>query len=1369
MIGSGHQAWTWLLAAMGLLALEVSAADGGLDGGPRARVSSDGGTSDAGLRGPDGGILSASDPGWKTAYLVARAGDAWAKGKFDEAATLFRSVLKVSPNDEVALRHLAAHALKKNDLPGAQRLLEQGVAAHPDSFPLQHELGAVLLKQNKWAAAVAPFRAAGALAPASADSMVNLGDALRASGSLAPAIEAYRQALTREPALGWAHRQLGYALYEAQNVAEAVPHLAEASRSFPKEYSLFLTMGHAALKNEQAPVAQRAYEQAVKLQPQTSDAHLFLGLALEKQRSFSPAIVEYLKAVEVAPQNPVPKVHLGNAYRLVGDSARARTQYQRAGKHPWALVQLGFLELELGHDEEAEKALRRAQQVAPDNSDVGEALGDLAQKKKDWPRAEKEYRRVLKNDKRHLGSRVKLGDVLRVQGKVDEAIDAYRLATAQHPKSVWAHIAYGDGRRAKGELPEALQQYRTAAELDPSSPWARRQLGLALFDAGDDRGSSEALQGLPPDVRAEADVQLTLGHLARHAKRPAEAKTHYDAALAANADHPGALLALADWYRDADQLGEAMGAVRKATSVSQDALPDAWTLRGDLASLILDAEAKPNPELEDEAVAAYERAMRLKPKELRPKRQLGFFCFAHHRDTRARELLTEVMKEDATDVELPLTLGHLATRGKQLTDALGHYAHAKTIAPDDVRPRGFLGATLRSLQQLAESRRVLEEAALLRDDSAWVQLELGYTLFALRDSRRALAAAERSVQLDTSNPEAWLFLSRMRQRRSLFAQSVEAAERAIALAPRHALAHRALAAALLDRAEPGDTARGLAELDPFVKELESESLTFLVHAHLLARLSLAPGEDLPRGKAAQPKAKGQQEEERRRALESFEKALALAADDEATRLSVGQGFVDLSEAASARKTLEPLVAKDLGLCPADEFALQWDAKGTVRDELLGESPEETERLERRARLSRAHLLLGELNEREQKSKEARFEYACAIALAPDTAEAHLKLGLAYENKGLIRLAEEHAVAALQLKPELKPARDAVERLRREAGFPAGPLRLAGEVAFSSDPLPLEIATNVVKVTGVDASERERLLTVPRTLRLGAAAAYRPQDRPDLPRFELQYDALFGFGTFLTDRLQFENTIGHAGTLRANGRVQLQTLRQAELSWRGAYRFLGGTAPSRNEFRNTFSVGARLVALEWGAFDAQLDYEHGEFRPAAGIELVERYSNAIITELRYFPALKWRRLESLVSYRGRGVFLGSGRSWGSHRLDADGLWRGDVFLGGGEVTLGAAFDRFPQPGPDVGAGSVGFLAKGGVGLSGYTFALGKAGVVFVPGNSAFDALRLGAEGQHRFFFRKGEFSLAVAAGYELRWLYNARHLDHLFFATVTFGR
>ncbi len=1361
----------------------MTAGDGGAptgttaEPGVRGPGSSDGGaprpSADAGAADAGGAALKPGDPGWKKAYLIARAGDAYHHGRLDEAATLFRSVLKIDQGDEVSLRHLAAIALKRNDLPQATRYLDQGATAHPTSFPLQHELGAVLLRQGKPQQAAPHFLAAMEADPKSVDAAVNYGDCLKLLGNLARAVETYREALKRDPSSAWASRQLGYALFDTQSYGEAIRLLLDASKTFPKEAPLWLVLGHAALKDNQRALAQRAYEQAVATAPNEPRHHLFLGLAHEKQENWPKAIAAYQRSVELAPKDALPKVHLGNAYRAQGDVPKARAQYHAAlklaPKHAWALVQLGFLELEAGRDDEAEKMLKRAAQAAPDNPDVGEALGDLAQKRKDLKRAEAEYRRVLVRNRRHLGSRVKLGDVLRLTGRLGDALDAYRLATEQHPSSLWAHVAYGDGRKANGQLPEALEQYRAALTLDPTSAWALRQLGLVLYDLKDDDAARSTLEALPDAVRGESDVQLTLGHLARRRGELPKAKQHYEAAILASPKQPGPFVALADLQRELGELGKALLNARQATYLAQDAIPDAWVLRGDMATLVLEGEDRPNEDVEKEAITSYERAIRLLPKDPRPKRQLGFFFFKRRQDARAFELITAVVKDYPTDVELPLTLGHLAARQKKPTDALGHYSHAKTLAPADVRPLGFIGATLRELNQLKASKDTLETAAAQHPESGWIQLELGYTLFALRDTKRALVAAEASVKLDDDNPEAWLFLGRMRQRSALVSPAVEAYQRAIKLDAKHALAHRALAGALLDRAEPGDYAKGLKAVEPFLEPLKAEALTFLVHGHLLARLSLAPGEDLERGQAPKVKPKGQQEQEKKRSVASFQQALELGGDDEPTRLSVGQGFVDLFETELAKQTLTPLVEKDLKLCPKDEFSLEWDLKQATKTELVAESPEEAARLERRALLSRAHLLLGELAERELKSSQARFEYACAIALAPDTAEAHLKLGLAYENKGIIRLAEEHAVAASLLNPNLKPARDAVERLRREAGFPVGPLRVAVETSFTSDPLPLEIAANVVRVTGVDASERERLLTVPRTLRFGAAAAFRPKDRTDLPRFELQYDFLVGFGTFLTDRLQFENTLNHAGTLRATGRVVWEALKKAEVNWRAGYRFMGGAATSREEYRHTATVGARLIQLQWGTFDAQLDYEHGDFVPRNGAELVERYSNALSWELRYFPSLKWRRAEGFVSYRGRAVFLGSGRSWGSHRFDVDGLWRGDVWLAGAELNGGIAADRFPSGGPNVAAGSLGFMFKGGAGLSGYTFALAKTGFTFVPGNGVFDAYRVGAEAQHRFFFRKGELSLAISAGYEFRWLYNARHVDHLFMAFLTFGR
>lgn len=1312
------------------------------------------------------------DPAWKRSYLLSRGGDAFANGRYDEAATLFRSVLKQAPDDELAAKYLAAIAVKKGDLDAARAALAQGVKGHPDNFDLQHELGALLVRLNKPSEAVPHLQAAMALNARSLDAAINCGDALKLAGQLPAAVEAYREGVRRDPRSAWAQRQLGYALFDLGQPREAYGLLQTAANIFPKEASLWLVMGHSALQDKQPASALKAYETAVALAPSDSRFRIFLGLAHEQTGDLAQAAAAYLSAIELNPKDALPHIHLGNLARAQNDVAKAKREYLAAislnGKQGWALVQLGFLELELEHFDDATKWLTRAAQVLTDNADTVETLGDLANRRGDIAKAEAEYRRALGRNRRQLGARIKLGDVLRQTNRADEALEQYRIAAEQHQGSAWAHIALGDGYKVLGQLPEAMIAYRRALALQPGSAWALRQLGFALFDSGDFVAAEKTLALVPEPTRLEPAVQLTMGHCRMKADDHALAKVHYQRAREAEPNSPLAALALADLLRVEKKLLNALDFVREATTHGQT-LVDAWILRGDLARLVFEATEPKDAAFEGEATDAYERALSLDAKHPRAKRQLGFFLYTRGHGSRAQALLTDAKREYPADVEIPLALGHLAAKDKKEDVALAYYREAAALAPGDLRPPLFAGQALRAMNRLKEALTLFEEAAKAHPNSAALQLELAYTRFAQRDTKGALTSAERAVALDKTNPEAWLFVGRLRQRAGLTNQAVEAYEKAVTLAPGQALAGRALAGALLDRAEPGDFARGLRELQPALQPLRDEALTQLTHGHLMARLSLAPGEDVPRGTPSKTKPQGQQAKEKAQALAAFKRALELGGDDEPTRLSVGQGYVDLFETTPARATLEPLVKTRAPPCPKDEFELQWESQKGPTGEKRAESPEEAAKLERTALLARGRLLLGELAEREQDMPRARFEYACAISLAPDTAEAHLKLGLALENKGLVRLAEEHDVTALLLKPDLKAAKEAVERLRREAGFPVGPLRVAVESGFSSDALPLEVAANLVRVTSASDAERERLLTVPRTVRIGAAMAYRPQDRPDFPRFEVQYDALFGFDTYLSDRLQFENTIAHAGTLRTSGRVPLKALKRAEMTWRAGYRYLGGEASSRSERRHNVSLGARLTQIQWGVFDAQLEFDHGDYVPKPGIDLVERFSNAMVWDLRFMPSLKLRRAEAIVSYRGQGVFLQSGRNWWSHRFLVDGVWRGDWWLAGAEVTGGIAADVFPPGGPRSDAGTLGLALKGGLGVSGYTYAFVRTGFTFAPGNGAFDAYRVGVEAAHRFFFRQQQLALTLSASYELRLLYNVRHVDHLAMLLVTLGR
>src|ERR1700738_3723706 len=98
-----------------------------------------------------------SERAWKKVFLLTRAGDAFATGKFAEAEQLFRSVIRIDPKDEVALRHLANLALKKGDKASALLWLTRATDAHPESFSAQHELGGLLLSLGQAAEAAPHF------------------------------------------------------------------------------------------------------------------------------------------------------------------------------------------------------------------------------------------------------------------------------------------------------------------------------------------------------------------------------------------------------------------------------------------------------------------------------------------------------------------------------------------------------------------------------------------------------------------------------------------------------------------------------------------------------------------------------------------------------------------------------------------------------------------------------------------------------------------------------------------------------------------------------------------------------------------------------------------------------------------------------------------------------------------------------------------------------------------------------------------------------------------------------------------------------------------------------------------------------------
>ena len=97
-----------------------------------------------------------------------------------------------------------------------------------------------------------------------------------------------------------------------------------------------------------------------------------------------------------------------------------------------------------------------------------------------------------------------LGNELRDQGKLDEAIAAYRQAIGLKPELAEAHSNLGIALEDQGKLDEAVAAYRQAISIKPDFAEAYSNLGNAL------EGSRQARRGdrrISPGDRHQAGLR----------------------------------------------------------------------------------------------------------------------------------------------------------------------------------------------------------------------------------------------------------------------------------------------------------------------------------------------------------------------------------------------------------------------------------------------------------------------------------------------------------------------------------------------------------------------------------------------------------------------------------------------------------------------------------------------------------------------------------------------------------------------------------------------------------------------------------------------------------------------------------------------
>ena len=251
-----------------------------------------------------------------------------------------------------------------------------------DPEPYAH-VGLIEARQQHFKEAVPYYRKALAINPNVSGLRLNLALALFKGGQLSESIPEFQALLKAAPPdspdARRYHFLLGMAHYGLAEYAEAVPLLKDSAAHDPTNLPLQLALAHSCLWSKQLQCVLDVYHEILSLNAESAEADMLAGEALDEMKDNEGSTKMFRAAVAANPKEP--NVHFGLGYLLWTQKQypEAATEFQAEiandPAHAQSMLYLGDTELQLNKPEEARPLLAKAVELDPSlwlgNLDLG--------------------------------------------------------------------------------------------------------------------------------------------------------------------------------------------------------------------------------------------------------------------------------------------------------------------------------------------------------------------------------------------------------------------------------------------------------------------------------------------------------------------------------------------------------------------------------------------------------------------------------------------------------------------------------------------------------------------------------------------------------------------------------------------------------------------------------------------------------------------------------------------------------------------------------------------------------------------------------------------------------------------------------------
>ena len=347
------------------------------------------------------------------------------------------------------------------------KLLKVSLNQDAKQFWAHNALGVGLLNLKQYKLAASSFNRAIDINSSYVDAYFNLGKTQRELGLPIEAITSYSKCIELDKNYANALNNKGTIFLEdLKDYNKSLENFQQFIKLMPNSHLGHNNLGATLYKLEQYDGAINCYDRAIQIKPDDIQAYLNRGIALEKLKRYEEAIKCYDQIIILKPEKEEAYLNRGAALEKLKRYDEAIKSYKNAIRLKYdndkAYFNLGIIYSKLKRYDESQKFYEKALQLRDDPKEEV-FLND------NYEEQIIKYKNEINLDPDNAKAHLKIGDIFRKLGRVDDAVQSYDLAIKIRPDFVQAHINRGIIFIKLNCHTEAIINFSYAIEIEPNN------------------------------------------------------------------------------------------------------------------------------------------------------------------------------------------------------------------------------------------------------------------------------------------------------------------------------------------------------------------------------------------------------------------------------------------------------------------------------------------------------------------------------------------------------------------------------------------------------------------------------------------------------------------------------------------------------------------------------------------------------------------------------------------------------------------------------------------------------------------------------------------------------------------------------------